>query len=264
MGTTTMKIDELQRIGTDMLKHVAALCEEEGINYSMFFGSMLGTVRHHGPIPWDYDIDIAVPENQYARFIDVMERRLPSDYWVDFRSKYDTPKCFARIGYRGYDTRSLHIDVYRLVGFPDSIKKSKLIVKHGRLLLEMRLVKDTNIDFYASKPDKLKKIKLYRKLLLPISTKTVVKRFDALCGKYPYDKMNKVGLNACRGGIKYIYDKGLFEDTILADYADYKVRIPREYDSMLRHLYRDYMQFPDQKRIDKAMNADYLLHTLDM
>lgn len=259
-----MKIDELQRIGTDMLKHVAALCEEEGINYSVCFGSMLGTVRHHGPIPWDYDIDIAVPENQYARFIDVMERRLPSDYWVDFRSKYDTPKCFARIGLRGYDTRSLHIDVYRLVGFPDSESKYKPIARRGHLLIEMRLVKDSNIVYYTKHPKKQKRIKLYRKLLLPISTEAIVKRYDKLCGKYPYENTDIAGFNLYPTGPKYIWNKSILEDTILADYADYKVRIPREYDSILRHVYGDYMKFPDQESINRVMNADYLLHTLDM
>ncbi|MBR4435537.1 MAG: LicD family protein [Clostridia bacterium] len=261
MSTVTMRMEELHKLGTEMLKCVAEICEEEKINYCMFFGSMLAAVRHQGPIPWDYDIDITVPENEYARFISVMEKRLPDKFWVDFRSDRDTPKCFARIGLSGFDTRSLHIDVYRLVGFPESMKTCKSIVKRGRLLLEMRLVKDTNIDYFTGK--KRKKVQLYRKLLLPISTKTVVKRFDKLCGKYPYEKMDRVGLNACKLGVKYIYDKGIFDDTILVDYCDFKVRIPREYDSMLRQLYGDYMQFPEQEMIDSSLNADYVLHKLD-
>ena len=260
--TKTFKMPQLQKIGTDMLRQVAQICEEENINYCLFFGSMLGAVRHHGPIPWDYDIDIAVHENDMDRFIDVMEKRLPKDYWVDFRSKYDTPKCFARIGRRGFDTFSLHIDVYRMVGFPDSIRKSKVIVKCGRLLLEMRLVKDANLAYYKGKKKFL--IRIYRILLLPVRSDVIVKLFDALCKRYPYEKMNKVGLNACKLGIKYLYDKRMIDDTILVDYEDFKVRIPREYDAILRDIFGNYMQFPDKKQIEDAMNRDYILHTINM
>lgn len=262
METVSYTMKELQEFGSAMLKNVAAICEEENINYTMFFGSMIAAVRHHGPIPWDYDIDIAVHENDMERFIAAMEEKLPEEYWVDFRSQYDTPKCFARIGLRGYDTHSLHIDVYRMVGFPDSIETSKKIVKWGRLLLEMRLVKNANLDYYTG--TKKKKIKLYRLILLPVSTKFVVKRFDALCKKYPYEKSNKVGLNACKLGIKYIYDREIIDDTILVDYEDFKVRIPRTYDDILTDIYGDYMKYPPQEEIDSALNQDYLLHKISM
>ncbi len=261
-ATVSFKIDELQKIGTEMLKTVAAICEEEHFNYTMFFGSMLAAVRHHGPIPWDYDIDIAIHENDFDRFIAVMEQKLPAKYWVDYRSKYDTAKCMARIGLRGFDTRSLHIDIYRMVGFPDSMKESLRFVKKSRLFLEMRLVKNERLDYYSG--EKLKKIKRLRKLLWPVSTKFIVGRYDALCKKYPYETANKVGLNSCKRKTDYIYDKAVIEDTILVDYADFKVRIPREYDKILTGIYKDYMKYPAQEKIDAAMNKDYLLHKLDM
>lgn len=261
LDTVLFSISQLQKIETDMLRHVAKICEEESINYCLFFGSMIGAVRHHGPIPWDSDIDICVHENDMNRFIAAMEEKLPDDYWVDFRSKYDTPKCMARIGLKGFDTHSLHIDVYRMVGFPDSKIISKVILKYGRLLLEMRLVKDANLEYYTGK--KRKKIELYRKVLRPISTTFIVNRYDALCKKYPYEKKNKVGLNSCELGTKYIYDKSAIDDTILVDYEDFKVRIPRTYDTILRSIYNDYMKFPDQELIESALNSTYILHRLD-
>ena len=47
---TTAKQGGLRNIirgGRQELKYIAALCEEEGINYSMFFGSLIGTVRRN-------------------------------------------------------------------------------------------------------------------------------------------------------------------------------------------------------------------------
>lgn len=253
-------MEELQEIGTDMLRHVVEICERENIHYCLFFGSMLGAVRHHGPIPWDYDIDIAVHEDELNRFLAAMERELPKKYWVDFRSSLDSPKCFPRIGLAGYDTHSLHIDVYRMVGFPDSLKKSKAIVKYGRLLLEMKLVKNADLANYSGK--KKKKIKSLRKLLVFTSPEFITKRFDALCRRYPFAKCNKVGLNACKGGIRYIYDREMIQDTILVDYLDFQVRIPREYDRILRSFYGDYMKPPRQELIDAEMNREYRIRAL--
>lgn len=254
----TYNISQLQKIGTEMLRHVVRICEEEKINYCLFFGSMLGAVRHHGPIPWDYDIDIIVHENEMDRFVSAMDKKLPKEFWVDFRTKYDTPKCFPRIGVKGFDTHSLHIDVYRMVGFPESLIKSWLIVKAGRLLLEMRLVKNANLAYYTAK--KKKRIQLFRSLLLPVNTGLIVKLFDTLCKMYPYEQSKKVGLNACKLGTKYIYEKKVIDDTILVDYEDFQVRIPRTYDTLLHSLYGDYMKFPDQDHIDRVMNKEYVIH----
>lgn len=252
-------VAQLQNIGTKMLRAVAEICEREQLHYMMFFGSMLGTVRHHAPIPWDYDIDIAIPENELERFIETMKKELPSEYWVDFRSELAAPKCFARIGLTGYDTHTSHIDVYRMVGYPNGEKKQKRFSKWGRLLLEMRLVKEADLRKYSGK--KLKRIKLLRKLLKPISTESICRRFDRLCKKYPYEKADMVGINVAQTFC--VYKKSTADDTILADYTDFKVRIPREYDAILRRTYNDYMKFPPKKEIDKALGSKYWVYTLE-
>ncbi|MBR0134895.1 MAG: LicD family protein [Clostridia bacterium] len=252
-------MSELQEIGTNMLRTVAGILEDESIPYCMFFGSLLGTVRHRGPIPWDYDIDIAVPENEYARFIDTLNQKLPDDYWVDFRSGLSSPKIFARIGISGYDTHTSHIDVYRLVGFPENTKRYKAYRKKGRLLLEMRLVKEADLRMYSG--EKKAKIQKLRKLLKPIKTQSICKRFDKLCDKYPYEKAKNVGVNVTKR--QYVYPREMFDNTVLADYADFKVRIPEQYDSVLRTMYGDYMKFPPQAKIDAAMNARQTVNTLE-
>lgn len=252
-----LSMAQMQEYGSEMLKHVSEICEREKIPYVLFFGSMLGAVRHRGPIPWDYDIDIGVPENELERFVAVMEQQLPEKYWVDFRSEHATPMIFPRIGLSGYDTHYLHIDVYRLVGFPDSMQRSKWIVKLGWLLLELRLVKTADLDYYEGQ--KKRRIRNLRRFLYLFSPSFFVKRYDALCKRYPYESASKVGLNACKEGIQFIYNRETFDDTILVDYLDYKVRIPRSYDAVLRSFYKDYMQLPSREHIDSEMKKQYRL-----
>ena len=44
----------------EMLDEFLMLCKKNDITFSMGFGSMLGTVRHKGFIPWDDDIDLSI------------------------------------------------------------------------------------------------------------------------------------------------------------------------------------------------------------
>ena len=61
--------DELKRIELDILKDVARFCEAHGNRYFLSGGTLLGAIRHKGFIPWDDDVDIALPRPDYERFL---------------------------------------------------------------------------------------------------------------------------------------------------------------------------------------------------
>ena len=42
-------------------------CREHGLTFFLFEGSLLGAYRHHGLVPWDDDVDIAVNASQWRR-----------------------------------------------------------------------------------------------------------------------------------------------------------------------------------------------------
>ena len=52
-----LNIKEIQKYGSDMLHVVSDICEKNNIRWFMAYGSVLGAIRHAGPIPWDYDIN---------------------------------------------------------------------------------------------------------------------------------------------------------------------------------------------------------------
>ena len=51
-------LNELKAIELSVLKKVHQYCEENDIWYVLAYGTLLGTIRHNGFIPWDDDIDI--------------------------------------------------------------------------------------------------------------------------------------------------------------------------------------------------------------
>lgn len=70
-----------------IMDFVDDVCKKNEIKYYLVGGSLLGAVRHNGFIPWDDDLDIAMPRSDAERFIDVMNTQYTNcDYRVG--SKY--------------------------------------------------------------------------------------------------------------------------------------------------------------------------------
>ena len=80
--------EEYKKIGIDILLAVHEFCEKRNLKYVLFYGTLLGAIRHDGYIPWDDDIDIAMPREDYETFI------------RDFdTTDYGVKSCFVDKGY---------------------------------------------------------------------------------------------------------------------------------------------------------------------
>lgn len=66
----------------EVLYKIIEICERHGLTYYAYWGTLLGTIRHHGFIPWDDDLDIALKRDDYIRFLEVAESELPKGYRV--------------------------------------------------------------------------------------------------------------------------------------------------------------------------------------
>lgn len=67
----------LQREQLDILIKIDELCRKHNITYFLMSGSLLGAARHRGFIPWDDDIDIAVPRADFERLEQLSQQDFP-------------------------------------------------------------------------------------------------------------------------------------------------------------------------------------------
>ena len=69
-------IDLLHQVDLDIVKEVVAICERHSLRYYMLGGTMLGAIRHKGFIPWDDDIDLGIPREDYDMFLQIAPNEL--------------------------------------------------------------------------------------------------------------------------------------------------------------------------------------------
>lgn len=82
----------------DIMDEIDRVCGQNEIKYYLVGGTLLGAVRHKGFIPWDDDLDIAMPRKDFDHFIDICENALKPEFkleWISNNDEYWLP--FAKV-----------------------------------------------------------------------------------------------------------------------------------------------------------------------
>ena len=124
-------MNPLQKKQFALLEQFAALCSRLGLRWYLVRGSALGAVKYGGFIPWDDDIDVALPRRDYDLFVSRAQELLPDHIFVQtsesdpaFPKLYcklrDTSGTFVEAPYRKLNVNhGVFIDVFPLDGYPE-------------------------------------------------------------------------------------------------------------------------------------------------
>lgn len=77
----TDKMKKIWDVGFGLLRTFTELCRRHGLTYYIFFGTLLGAVRHEGFIPWDDDIDVVMPRADYDK-LQALAAEFPAPYFL--------------------------------------------------------------------------------------------------------------------------------------------------------------------------------------
>lgn len=72
-------LERVQRIEMKMLEEIDRICRTHGLTYWIDGGTCLGAVRHKGFIPWDDDIDVGMPMEDFLKFEQLAKQELPDN-----------------------------------------------------------------------------------------------------------------------------------------------------------------------------------------
>ena len=100
----------------ETLEEIDKVCKKHGITWYADWGTLLGTVRHQGFIPWDDDIDIAMKRSDYEKFLKVASKDLPEHYIV-FDSESEKFWVENAASVTNWDRESIMIEKERLIKY---------------------------------------------------------------------------------------------------------------------------------------------------
>ena len=260
----TIGKDELKTIQLNILKDVHAFCELNHIKYFLTYGSLIGAIRHNGFIPWDDDIDIAMPRPDYIRFVnsyhseryEVLSLANVPYFPLAYAKITDKRTSLLENFYHQYDF-GVNIDLFPIDGLPDDISESHTHYNKLRNLRYLRLIKILKPSHAKSFPKKA--LLLFAKAILsfyPYSQ--IVKRTNKLLLKYNYDDCKFVADMNFGNASRRIH-KSVFSSVEKHQFEDCLLNIPVGYDSYLRSIYGDYMKLPpiEQQKSNHYFNAHW-------
>lgn len=94
-NTLILRVQEEEH---NIMQQIIAICRRHNLTYFAIGGTAVGAVRHQGFIPWDDDIDIAMPRKDYDRFLKYAAAELPAGYHLQhFHTEPASPFYFTKI-----------------------------------------------------------------------------------------------------------------------------------------------------------------------
>ena len=146
------ELKKLQSIETEMFRVFIEVCEKLNLRYYVLGGTLLGAVRHGGFIPWDDDIDLGMPRDDYEVFLREAPSLLPShlflqnyrtdpEYCLNITKIRNTGTTFIEYESRQQDIcHGVFIDIFPLDHYPDTAW-AELLYKIKRRVLKVRIGK---------------------------------------------------------------------------------------------------------------------------
>ena len=87
-------LKDMQDLCLELLRFMDNVCKKYNIDYWLDFGTLLGSVRHEGFIPWDDDVDVGILKKDFDKFLKVFKKEVEDNGLDEFitileKKKYD-------------------------------------------------------------------------------------------------------------------------------------------------------------------------------
>lgn len=209
---------DLQLADTELIAMIDKVLKKNDIRYWMSWGSLLGTVRHKGFIPWDDDIDIDIPRDDYERALKALREELePYSVKVQENNSWDG------IGYNHYET-GVWADLYPVDFCTADADDPQAVEKLRKECAAYRKIFPKRCKGY----DRGEILQL-RKEMIP-----------EICGESEAKSL----LYSNETGEFWMAPLEEILPTAEAEFEDITVSVPNNSDAVLRRIYGNYTDYP--------------------
>lgn len=272
---TQESIQRLQNVQLMIMDEIHRVCVENHLAYYMIGGTALGAIRHGGFIPWDMDIDIAMPRGDYEKFISISDRTLGEPYschTYKTDKNYHIPHAIvvlnnSSIEYKNdylnphIDRIGIYVDILPLDHSPDDLLKR---LSQQRSIIRYKNFLEARFSCIYDTDSIIKRLfKKFRRLCLSvIPLKMVYCRLNSVMTRY-----NSVPCeNWCSMVSHYSFEKltmpkEIFGAPLLTPFAGREYYAPEKIDEYLTRTFGDYTKLPPEnvrlRQIESIVDASW-------
>lgn len=260
-----LEISEIKKKELELLKKLTGVIEKLNLKYSLAGGTLLGAVRHKGFIPWDDDIDILMPRNDYNLLIEYFKKNSIDDMKMicheldenyknlsskvsDCKTKLIEHNVAQEVEY------GIFIDVFPVDALGDDFKTAKNIFKKTRF--KRYLLVASNWGAFKkslTRPWYQETIRfIFYLLSRNVNSKKLIKKIEKHIVNNKFEDVNYVGAVSGSYDSKEIMEKSIFDKYIDIQFEGEYFKAVADYDRYLTAIYGDYMVLPPvDKRVTR-------------
>lgn len=249
-------LNELKKIQLDILIYIDKICKDNNIQYSLAYGTLIGAVRHKGYIPWDDDIDILLKRSEYNKLLNILHKEKnekykvfsqdDEGYYYTYTKVSDSETIIHEKNWPQYKDLGVNIDIFPIDYVPNGKEKEH----YEKTMFYVRCLHNCLTDIaYAHD-------KRYMRFIKKLCRFRTVKKCRAKGEKFWKDKINEMTQTEKANNMACIIDGDycLWNQKILDNYIEIEFEghlfdSVKDYDTMLKNYYGDYMQIlPEEER----------------
>ncbi|ADL33257.1 LicD family protein [Butyrivibrio proteoclasticus B316] len=243
-----------------VLSFVVQICDKYNLKWYAEYGTLLGTVRHGGYIPWDDDFDICMMRDDWNRFFEVAKKELPESFQVlTLSNNEEYEELIGRVvncnvidfgpehmeKYYGCPY-TVGIDLFPLDGiYPDEDKEKDRVARTRKVLKALTLAELADVnnhELYLL----LKEIEKENKVVLPLNDKLKNKLrllAERLYSECDVTECGNVALMPFYiPNNDHIFPRKLYEDIVELPFENVYLNVNARYDELLDLEYGDFLR----------------------
>ncbi|MBQ6733925.1 MAG: LicD family protein [Lachnospiraceae bacterium] len=243
-----------------ILSEIAKICRRHELPWFVICGTLLGTVRHGGYVPWDDDLDIIMKREDLQRFLEVAPSELPEGYWLkDVQRDPSTEHSIAHLmNWReltgGVITEfygcpySCGVDIFALDGrYPDEASEKKRRERYRDILVALK-----HVTLNATQTEGFRELirKIERENHCHIIQDELI--YGRLCGVinqlYREVPLQEDGMGELFHGIDdhLVFPVDCFREAVWMPFEHIRLPVPAGYQEVLRVNYGEFMRLGRQ------------------
>ncbi len=255
-----LNIDEIHAGLFEILSEFDRICRENGLRYSLAYGTLLGAIRHKGFIPWDDDVDVMMPRPDYEKFYSLVmggEVKLKEHFLVSDDRGKKAPYPFMKMmddrysikAYSHIEVPYLFVDIFPVDGVPDLPEKGRKKVFHKELFYNFVISMTKWYIFASSWWAYVVRVLCFwfYPIWMIYGRRRAIRKIHALLLKYPFETCELCD-NRSWGMTRDYMPREIYDHFENVDFEGKSFSIISDWDKWLTSRYGDYMTPPPVKK----------------